>query len=42
MHQNQVSVVRATAAQLRGDAADSPIVVEKNQNLYALFFGYRF
>jgi MipA family protein len=33
---------RVTAAQLQGDAADSPIVVEKNQNLYALFFGYRF
>ena len=33
---------RATAARLQGDAANSPIVVEKNQNLYALFFGYRF
>jgi outer membrane protein len=33
---------RVTAAQLQGDAADSPIVAEKNQNLYALFFGYRF
>lgn len=34
--------VRATAAQLQGDAADSPIVVDENQNLYAMFFGYRF
>ena len=33
---------RVTAAQLQGDAADSPIVVDKNQNLYALFVGYRF
>jgi outer membrane protein len=33
---------RVTAAQLQGDAADSPIVMEKNQNLYALFAGYRF
>jgi MipA family protein len=33
---------RITAAQLQGDAADSPIVQEKNQNLYALFVGYRF
>jgi outer membrane protein len=31
-----------TAAQLQGDAADSAIVAEKNQNLYAMFFGYRF
>ncbi len=33
---------RATAARLQGDAADSAIVVDKNQNLYALFVGYRF
>jgi outer membrane protein len=33
---------RITAAQLQGDAAESPIVVDKNQNLYALFVGYRF
>lgn len=33
---------RITAAQLQGDAADSPIVMDKNQNLYALFVGYRF
>jgi outer membrane protein len=33
---------RVTAARLQGDAADSAIVVEKNQNLYAMFFGYRF
>jgi hypothetical protein len=32
----------ATAARLQGDAADSPIIADKNQNLYALFFGYRF
>jgi MipA family protein len=31
-----------TAARLQGDAADSPIVMEENQNLYALFAGYRF
>jgi outer membrane protein len=34
--------VRATAAQLQGDAADSPIVLDENQNVYALFCGYRF
>lgn len=33
---------RITAAQLQGDATDSPIVLEKNQNTYALFAGYRF
>lgn len=33
---------RITAAELQGDAAESPVVVEKNQNLYALFMGYRF
>jgi outer membrane scaffolding protein for murein synthesis (MipA/OmpV family) len=33
---------RVTASQLQGDAADSPVIAEKNQNLYALFFGYRF
>ena len=33
---------RATVAQLQGDAADSPITADENQNLYALFFGYRF
>jgi outer membrane protein len=31
-----------TAAQLQGDAADSPITADENQNLYAVFFGYRF
>ncbi|GFE86596.1 hypothetical protein GCM10011488_15500 [Steroidobacter agaridevorans] len=34
--------LRVTAAQLKGDATDSPIVQDKNQNLYALFVGYRF
>jgi MipA family protein len=33
---------RITAAQLQDDATASPIVQEKNQNLYALYFGYRF
>jgi MipA family protein len=33
---------RVSVGQLQGDAADSPIVMEKNQNLYALFVGYRF
>jgi MipA family protein len=33
---------RITAARLQGDAADSPIVVDENQNTYALFFSYRF
>jgi outer membrane protein len=33
---------RATAAQLQGDAADSPLILDKNQNVYALFCGYRF
>jgi MipA family protein len=33
---------RSTATRLQGDAADSPIVAEKNQILHALFFGYRF
>lgn len=34
--------LRVSAAQLQGDATDSPIVQDKNQNLYALFVGYRF
>lgn len=34
--------LRIAAAQLQGDATDSPIVQDKNQNLYALFVGYRF
>jgi outer membrane protein len=33
---------RLTAAQLQGDAADSPLILDKNQNVYALFCGYRF
>lgn len=33
---------RITAARLQGDAADSPIVEDKNQNTYALFVTYRF
>ncbi len=33
---------RITAARLLGDAADSPIVEDKNQNSYAMFFMYRF
>jgi outer membrane protein len=33
---------RVTAARLQGDAADSPIVEDENQNSYALFFSYRF
>jgi outer membrane protein len=33
---------RVTAARLQGDAADSPVVQDKNQNIYALFFSYRF
>jgi outer membrane protein len=33
---------RATAARLQGDAADSPIVEDKNQNTFALFVSYRF
>jgi outer membrane protein len=33
---------RATASRLQGDAADSPIVFDKNQNSYALYFRYRF
>lgn len=33
---------RATAAQLQGDAKDSPIVADKNQNNFAVFFRYRF
>lgn len=32
---------RITAARLLGDAADSPIVEDKNQNTYALFVIYR-
>ncbi|HSX69455.1 MAG TPA: MipA/OmpV family protein [Pseudomonas sp.] len=31
-----------TAARLQGDAADSPIVEDRNQNSYALFLMYRF
>ncbi len=31
-----------TAARLQGDAADSPIVRDKNQNSYAVFLMYRF
>jgi len=31
-----------TAARLRGDAGDSAIVEDKNQNVYALFTTYRF
>lgn len=31
-----------TAARLQGDASDSPIVEDENQNSYALFFMYRF
>ena len=33
---------RASAGRLEGDAADSPIVEDKNQNSYALFVSYRF
>lgn len=33
---------RITAAQLQGDATDSPIVMEENQNVYGVFVGYRF
>lgn len=33
---------RVTAARLQGDAADSPIVEDRNQNSYALFASYRF
>jgi len=33
---------RITAARLQGDAADSPIVQDKNQNTYAMFVTYRF
>jgi len=33
---------RASAGRLEGDAADSPIVEDKNQNNYALFVSYRF
>ena len=33
---------RITAARLLGDAADSPIVEDENQNTYALFMMYRF
>lgn len=34
--------VRATAAQLQGDAADSPIVEKKMQNIYSVYTFYRF
>jgi MipA family protein len=33
---------RITASRLLGDAADSPIVEEENQNTYSLFMMYRF
>jgi outer membrane protein len=33
---------RVSAAQLNGDAGDSAIVEDKNQNTYALFVSYRF
>jgi outer membrane protein len=33
---------RITASRLLGDAADSPIVEDENQNTYALFMMYRF
>jgi outer membrane protein len=33
---------RVTASRLLGDAADSPIVEDENQNTYALFVMYRF
>lgn len=33
---------RIMAAQLQDDATDSPIVQDENQNLYALYVGYRF
>ncbi len=35
-------VSRFIAARLQGDAADSPIVLNKNQESYALFVTYRF
>lgn len=40
--QHWILGARISAAQLQGDAGDSPIVMEKNQNLYALFVAYRF
>jgi outer membrane protein len=33
---------RATAATLRGDAADSPITADKSQNTFGIFTSYRF
>jgi outer membrane protein len=33
---------RISASRLLGDAADSPIVEDENQNTYALFMMYRF
>lgn len=39
---NWFAGARISAAQLQDDATDSPIVKEKNQNLYTLFAGYRF
>lgn len=36
------AAARITAAQLQDDATASAIVKDKNQNLYALYFGYRF
>jgi outer membrane protein len=33
---------RITASRLQGDAADSPIVADENQNSYAVFVRYRF
>jgi outer membrane protein len=31
-----------TAAKLRGDAANSPITVDKTQNVFSVFGSYRF